>query len=295
MKHFVCESIVQSGHTAERLVYTLTDNRFFYQTAYKILQNQAGSTFLPCYKSLWNGKVRLSYPIGNYYPLYRYQEQLLPVQVLELIAEIGRGVDLLKRNRLIQPETIDFSFDSIFLDDMSGVHMICVPLAISSTLETQMSFELAVKGLLCEIIEKAGCRQDEGLYLLYQDCKERKNSSEDIFLNLKREKYSFGRSMENNCQQIQLLGITNGQMIRIDSRECILGKSPQYAQKVIEGSDSVSRKHCKISQKNGQFYIEDMGSLNHTYVNGSLVRKGESVPIRTGDVIRIADLEYEVR
>jgi len=59
-------------------------------------------------------------------------------------------------------------------------------------------------------------------------------------------------------------------------------KRPEYAHKVIEGSSSVSRKHCRICWRNGQFFIEDMGSLNHTYVNGILVKNGECIPLQTG-------------
>lgn len=295
MSNFVCESIVQPGRTSERLTYTLTDNRFFYQTAYKILQNQAENTFLPCYKSVWNGKVRLSYPIGNYHSLYSYKGQLLPGHIITIITEICKEMDSFKMNGLIQPETIDLSYDSIFLDENLSVHMICVPLAISSTPETQMSFELAVKGLLCELIEKAQCQQDEGLLLLYQDCKDSKNTWESIFLNLKMKKYSSAGNVDNSRKGIRLRGITNGQSIWIDTEECILGKSPEYAHKVIEGSSSVSRKHCRILWMNGQFYIEDMGSLNHTYVNGIFIKNGECIPLQKGDIIRIADLEYEVR
>lgn len=109
------------------------------------------------------------------------------------------------------------------------------------------------------------------------------------------KKYSFTEKADNSQQGIRLCGITNGQNIWIDMDECILGKSPEYVHKVIEGSSSVSRKHCRICWRSGQFYIEDMGSLNHTYVNGILVKNGECIPIQTGDMIQIADLEYEVR
>lgn len=294
MSNFVCESIVQQERTAERLTYTLTDNSFFYQTAYKILQNQAGTTYISCYKSMWNGKVRLSYPLTAYHSLYSFRGQLLPQQIMEVIAGICKSVDNFKMNGLIQPETIDLSYDSIFLDENLEVHMICVPLAISSTPETQMSFELAMKNLMCEIMEKAQC-QDEELLLLYQDCKDNRNTWEDIFSNLKMKKYSSGKEAENSMQSLELRGVSNGQQLIIDMEECILGKSPEYAHKVVEGSSSVSRKHCRILWMNGQFYIEDMGSLNHTYVNGSLVKNGECIPLQTGDTIQIADLEYVVQ
>src|SRR5689334_15474914 len=45
----------------------------------------------------------------------------------------------------------------------------------------------------------------------------------------------------------------------------------------------ISRKHAKILSKNGQFFIEDLGSLNGSYVNrGERLTPGEPYPIKNG-------------
>jgi len=48
----------------------------------------------------------------------------------------------------------------------------------------------------------------------------------------------------------------------------------------------ISRKHAKIISKNGQFFLEDLGSLNGTYVNrGERLVPGEPQSIKDGDEI----------
>lgn len=53
--------------------------------------------------------------------------------------------------------------------------------------------------------------------------------------------------------------------------------------------DFISRRHSKIYFAEGRFWIEDVGSLNGTSVNSSLVPKGERRPLVPGDHIRFAD------
>jgi len=47
---------------------------------------------------------------------------------------------------------------------------------------------------------------------------------------------------------------------------------------------TVSRKHATFHRLNGTFTVRDLGSLNGTYVNASLVENGE---LRSGDLVQI--------
>jgi len=51
----------------------------------------------------------------------------------------------------------------------------------------------------------------------------------------------------------------------------------------------VSRKHCQISEVDGQLRIRDLGSRNGTYLNGE--RVGEAV-LEAGDSVRIGPLTF---
>ncbi len=48
----------------------------------------------------------------------------------------------------------------------------------------------------------------------------------------------------------------------------------------------VSRRHARILYREGRFWIEDLGSLNGTFVNrGPRLRPGQMVPLQHGDEI----------
>lgn len=48
----------------------------------------------------------------------------------------------------------------------------------------------------------------------------------------------------------------------------------------------ISRKHAKVISKNGQYFLEDYGSLNGSYVNrAERLVPGEPVPIKNGDEV----------
>ena len=47
----------------------------------------------------------------------------------------------------------------------------------------------------------------------------------------------------------------------------------------------VSRCHCLLTRRDGQVFVEDMGSLNGTFINEERVR--EARPVHDGDVLRL--------
>lgn len=55
-----------------------------------------------------------------------------------------------------------------------------------------------------------------------------------------------------------------------------------------ENEVMVSRAHCRIVRDKyfpDQYYMEDIGSMNGTYINNSLIHK--KTPLKTGDIITI--------
>lgn len=64
---------------------------------------------------------------------------------------------------------------------------------------------------------------------------------------------------------------------------------------VIDYDKSISGKHCEIKCRDGRYYIRDVGSSNHTYVNGNEVLS--EVELFAGNVIKLGRVEmiFEVR
>lgn len=48
---------------------------------------------------------------------------------------------------------------------------------------------------------------------------------------------------------------------------------------------SISRRHCRIFHEDGRYWIADLNSTNHTWLNDEMV---ERAPLRDGDLVRIS-------
>jgi len=53
----------------------------------------------------------------------------------------------------------------------------------------------------------------------------------------------------------------------------------------------ISHRHAQITKIDDKFYLEDLGSSNHTWVNDLKLATGQAEPLKDGDVIRLGKLE----
>lgn len=73
----------------------------------------------------------------------------------------------------------------------------------------------------------------------------------------------------------------------------IIGSNGTLADQIIPNVN-VSRRHCQVTRMDRGFYIEDLGSLNGTYINNSRLAAGRIQKIMPGDKIRIANVTLQL-
>lgn len=69
----------------------------------------------------------------------------------------------------------------------------------------------------------------------------------------------------NENPSIFIERISTGEIIEISKDEFIIGKSIE-ADYVIKNNPTISRKHIKITKRGGEYWIEDLKSANHSYL-----------------------------
>lgn len=83
--------------------------------------------------------------------------------------------------------------------------------------------------------------------------------------------------------------------IPITKENFLIGKSVQMADGVISFNKAISRIHCRIIYIDGRYFIKDEKSVNGTFVNNRRVHVDGQVPIKTGDIIRLANSDFQVK
>jgi len=85
-------------------------------------------------------------------------------------------------------------------------------------------------------------------------------------------------------------GASPRETIPLDGDGLVIGRDADVCQIVIPHT-AVSRRHSQITRVQGQYYIEDLKSRNHTFVNGKEV--SSRTLLRAEDKIKICDFLYK--
>ena len=93
---------------------------------------------------------------------------------------------------------------------------------------------------------------------------------------------------------VQLCDISTGRGYETYlEKELIIGRAPKNdRESVLVLNDSkVSQKHCRIYRQGEQILLQDLGSTNHTWLNGGLVEG--AVPLTFGDKITVGQCTFQ--
>ncbi|MCR5368796.1 MULTISPECIES: FHA domain-containing protein [Eubacterium] len=89
-----------------------------------------------------------------------------------------------------------------------------------------------------------------------------------------------------------LVRVKTNELIPILKREFLVGKSPDADYQVTDNR-RISRRHAIFTVSNGECYVIDNNSTNHTFVNGKLLQPGVEIMLSNDDYIRLADEEFK--
>ncbi len=90
-----------------------------------------------------------------------------------------------------------------------------------------------------------------------------------------------------------LLRSSNNERILLDKPIFHIGKERSYVDYCISGNPTISRSHADFINRNGQFFIVDNNSTNHTYINGEMIPSNTEIPLSHGTKIRLSNEEFE--
>lgn len=87
---------------------------------------------------------------------------------------------------------------------------------------------------------------------------------------------------EDSAMLVSLIGPSKGARYLLDSEVTRIGRATDN--EIFLDDVTVSRKHAQIKKQARKFQLEDLGSLNGTYLNGAIATSAE---LKDGDEVQI--------
>ena len=377
MNDLILDNLIKEKRDITNISYILEDSSLFFETGYKVLQNQEKNGFIKVVKVIHNGKIKLIYDISKYKSLAAIMSGLNAASFLIIMSKLFDIICETIENGFMQIENININFENIFIDTNNlSVNLIYIPVNTECNGNSKSLFEERLKGNIARAISANRNIDNELVNKLYSNLslanntiemlrdymntlsytntnynqinnrvdskvnierksapsipvksEELKSNKESKFISAIKGVFKFNNKKDrtkvsyeknrkvqapiNNNDSLET-EVLSGDMfiptiaiVREDALESVnipitkenflIGKSVQMADGVISFNKAISRIHCRIIYIDGRYFIKDEKSVNGTFVNNRMVPVDGQVPIKTGDIIRLANSDFQVK
>lgn len=293
---------IQSG---SNFGYLLKDSSYFVNTDYKVLQSQTSGIFIPCMKMLYNGKIELYYVIDEFQPLQSIFFKIQPDALITIMINMFANVIEVRNNGFLTCQNIVISWDKVFVDPNTlKVKLVYIPVK-DKLYDNDIAFESDLRSSIVKLINKGIAKTNSRLDQFALDMSNGSLSLEDVY-NKSRDVGSspimnthFDNRMnrqQGNDYIIKIVAMNAPQHFEIivDRDDMLIGKKADLVDAVIPFNKMISRRHCRVTKQNEFYYITDIGSANGTYINGVRLQPNQPCQINKGDIIRLADSDFQI-
>lgn len=322
MNYYVQEGLISEVKGHGSTGYILNNNYIFFLTEYKVLKSHEKSGFVRCSRLMYNGKQKLLYYTADYKSLISMLPSLDIDGFLTIIANIFKNIIDIENIGFLRCQNIDCSFDKIFVDPNTlSVYLIYLPVATDGIDMLAFNVENDLRTDLIKLINTHPALSSQKTYKLCQTLANGTKTTRDIYSFILMEclgksvgsgnstngsyggtssgnsAFTGGNNSNGNLPPMKIIAQRVNERLEftITKSPYILGRSESYADGIIGINKAVGRTHCQIVYKNGRYFVIDMKSSNGTQINGQRLNPEQAYPLKNGDILRLANLDFLVR
>lgn len=302
MNTLIENNYIKEIQCGSNFAYILNDNSIFLSTEYKVLQSQSNSCFVKCMKMMYNGKMEIYYLTNDLKPFSTLLSSLDSDSFLTIVSNLFFDIIEVKSNGFLSCQNIDISFEHIYIDPTTyKVSLVYLPLN-KRIYDDNAAFENDIRTSLIKLISSISSLSPSKTMQFSADLSNGTLSIENLYTRIKGGKSAIidsasGKTTSPNVEKLRIIAMNAPTRIEIEVTKdnFVIGKKAEVCDGIIGFNKMISRSHCKISKRGSQYIIIDLQSANGTYVNNVRLQPNQPCPIKNGDVIRLANSDFQVR
>lgn len=280
----------------------ILETDIFSPTEYKVLQSQNSSCFVKCMKMLYNGKEQLYYLTKDYKSLLSLLSGLDVNSFMTIIGNLFLDIVDVNNNGFLSCQNVDLSFEHIYVDPTTyKVSLVYLPLN-KAAFNGETEFENELRTGLIKLIAESSFSTTTKAKKLTEDLSDGMLSLEELCSRVKamsgsgatEKKTRHFAEGEEIFLRLKSINAPTEVVLEMKKERFVIGKNPALVDAVISYNKAISRVHCCIDKVGDEYTITDLESANGTYVNGVRIQSKQSQEICDGDIIRLADSDFQV-
>lgn len=301
-------NMIQEKKDTTAIKYVLQNEELFYDIGFRVMKNLQDDILLPCYKAKCNGKIEFVYFINNLVSIEDKIKSMETEKMIIMLSDLFQAICRLEENGFINIGCVDNRLERIYVEEGTNkIRLIYLPVVYSSIQNDKATFENEIRTRLIKTLGEMSAIGNERIQSLISILMDGTLRIEELTRKVREGRQGFKQYTEANNGQIlrkedkksrkgkilELISVDSNVKFQISKNEFIIGKSIEMAEGIIQGNSAVSRKHCKVIVRNNEYYMQDLGSVNGTSVDGIRLSGHEIVQIRQGSRIMIANMQFK--
>ncbi|MCR5772078.1 MAG: FHA domain-containing protein [Butyrivibrio sp.] len=296
--------------------YTL-DNEEYSKLALKMLAGSKSLNIIKPVNIRNNGARRFMYSVKDLSELTSVCSGLDEGSICLILSRYKGVIREIESQTFLKKKFLELEPDRIFIDSTTReVKFIIVPAFSDSESDSHRIFLEKNYSFISRIFGNRESFVDRRLQDLSKICVDIKGKKEDDTSRIEWLEKLFAyisKEYDQNCvikeDDADISDIENSMKIKeielnydgeygiftfyITKKTFFIGKSDGN-DGILAMNPAVSRTHCRIDIDGDKVYITDLGSSNHTYIDGLMITDDQNVLLKDGSVLRIADMDFKV-
>lgn len=286
-----------------KLLFTFENTDAYFEMGYLILEQEQYVHMMEYARTEYRGIERYVVDTQKYVPLEQALIDFTEQDIIDLLYTMVYMVQQVEENGLLRRECLWYHYEHMYYDMQENrpkfiVFPVCGEIQYGSTGNWKARFEKAVVQIIQRLSEKKSNAVRQIMISFIDEILDTEKAMEQLnALGTGQSEVLVDKTLPLVDTKLILLycGKEGTVQFEIEGEEFLIGKNPKAVDGVLQVSKVVSRIHCKIMKKNRKFFVQDMNSVNHTFVNGEYIPSYEVMELLDGDVLTLADVDLRVR